>query len=113
MRIVAEATRRRRELESSIQRRDRRRIIGERALHCQDGIFGTDQATPAEVIACARFLFNGGTVFEPWMKKALELVDGYFGYLVAKSSALTLVTSLLKACRPQLRRRSIPAWRDM
>ncbi len=36
------ATRRRRELESSIGRRDRRRIIGEWALHRQDGIFGTD-----------------------------------------------------------------------
>ncbi len=36
------ATRRRRELESSIRRRDRRRIIGEWALHRQDGIFGTD-----------------------------------------------------------------------
>ena len=27
-------------------------------------------------IACARFFFNGGMVFEPWMEKALELVDG-------------------------------------
>jgi hypothetical protein len=34
-------TRRRRELESSIRRRDRRRIIREWALHRQDGIFGT------------------------------------------------------------------------
>jgi len=42
MRIVAEATRRRRELESSIRRGDRRRIIGEWAFHRQDGIFGTD-----------------------------------------------------------------------
>jgi hypothetical protein len=46
-----------------------------------------------EVIACASFFFNGGTVFEPWMKKALELVDGYLGYLVAKLSALPMVTS--------------------
>jgi hypothetical protein len=45
------------------------------------------------VIACASFFFNGGTVFEPWMKKALELVDGYLEYLVAKLSALPLVTS--------------------
>jgi hypothetical protein len=37
------ATRRRREIESSIRRRDRRRIIGEWALHRQDGIFGTDK----------------------------------------------------------------------
>jgi len=36
------ATRRRREIDSSIGRRDRRRIIGELALHRQDGIFGTD-----------------------------------------------------------------------
>ena len=28
------------------------------------------------MIACADFFFNGGTVFEPWMGKALELVDG-------------------------------------
>src|SRR5262245_55213305 len=39
------------------------------------------------------FEFNGGTVFEPWMKKALELVDGYLGYLGAKLSSLPLVTS--------------------
>jgi len=38
-------------------------------------LFPKGQATPAEVIACASFFFNGGTVFEPWMKKALELVD--------------------------------------
>jgi uncharacterized protein with von Willebrand factor type A (vWA) domain len=38
-------------------------------------LFPEGQATPAEVIACASFFFNGGTVFEPWMKKALELVD--------------------------------------
>jgi len=36
------ATRRRRELESSIRRRDRQRIIGEWALHRQDWVFGTD-----------------------------------------------------------------------
>jgi hypothetical protein len=40
------------------------------------------------VIACASFFFNGETVFEPWMKKALELVDGNLGYLVTKSSVL-------------------------
>ena len=39
-------------------------------------LFPKGQATPAEVIACASFFFNGGTVFEPWMGKALELVDG-------------------------------------
>jgi uncharacterized protein with von Willebrand factor type A (vWA) domain len=38
-------------------------------------LFPKGQALPAEVIACASFFFNGGTVFEPWMKKALELVD--------------------------------------
>ena len=39
-------------------------------------LFPKGAATPAEVIACASFFFNGGTVFEPWMEKALELVDG-------------------------------------
>ncbi len=39
------ATRRRRDLESSIRRRDRRRIIGEWALHRQGGIFGTDNSS--------------------------------------------------------------------
>src|SRR5262245_3935028 len=38
--------------------------------------FPKGEATLAEVIACASFFFNGGTVFEPWMEKALELVDG-------------------------------------
>jgi hypothetical protein len=42
MRVVAEATRRRPDFESSIRRRDRRRIIREWALHRQDEIFGTD-----------------------------------------------------------------------
>jgi hypothetical protein len=40
--VVAEATRRRGEIESSIRRRDRRRIIREGALHRQDEIFGMD-----------------------------------------------------------------------
>jgi uncharacterized protein with von Willebrand factor type A (vWA) domain len=39
-------------------------------------LFPKGEAKPAEVIACASFFFNGGTVFEPWMEKALELVDG-------------------------------------
>jgi uncharacterized protein with von Willebrand factor type A (vWA) domain len=39
-------------------------------------LFPKGEATPAQVIACASFFFNSGTVFEPWMKKALELVDG-------------------------------------
>ncbi|MCI0665676.1 MAG: hypothetical protein L0220_31860 [Acidobacteria bacterium] len=39
-------------------------------------LFPKGEATPAEVIACASFFFNGGTVFELWMEKALELVDG-------------------------------------
>ena len=38
-------------------------------------LFPKGQATPAEVVACASFFFNGGTVFEPWMKRALELID--------------------------------------
>ncbi|HKR58740.1 MAG TPA: hypothetical protein VJS64_03320 [Pyrinomonadaceae bacterium] len=38
-------------------------------------LFPKGEATPAQVIACASFFFNGGTVFEPWMRKALELVD--------------------------------------
>ena len=42
------------------------------------------------MIVCASFFFNGGTVFE---QMALELVDGDLGYLVAKLSALPLVTS--------------------
>jgi hypothetical protein len=50
-------------------------------------------ASRSEVIACTSFFYNGGTVFKPWMKKVLELVDGYPGYLVAKLSALRLVTS--------------------
>ncbi len=39
-------------------------------------LFQKGDASPAEVITCAEFFFNGGTVFEPWMAKALELVDG-------------------------------------
>jgi uncharacterized protein with von Willebrand factor type A (vWA) domain len=38
-------------------------------------LFPKGAATPAEVISCASLFFNGGTVFEPWMEKALELVD--------------------------------------
>jgi uncharacterized protein with von Willebrand factor type A (vWA) domain len=39
-------------------------------------LFPKGEAAPAQVIACASFFFNGGTVFEPWMEKALELVEG-------------------------------------
>jgi len=38
--------------------------------------FPRREAAPVEVIACASFFFSGGTVFEPWMEKALDLVDG-------------------------------------
>jgi hypothetical protein len=41
--LCRRATRRRRDLKSSIRRRVRRRIIGEWVLHRQDGIFGTDK----------------------------------------------------------------------
>ena len=52
--------------------------------------------TPGHASRCdciRKFLLLLGTAFEPWMKKALELVDGYLGYLFAKLSALPLVTS--------------------
>jgi len=39
-------------------------------------MFPKGEATPAQVIACASFYFNGGTVSEPFMEKALDLVDG-------------------------------------
>jgi hypothetical protein len=48
MRVGAEATRRRREIESSIRRRDRRRIIREWDLHRQDGVFGMDKGASCD-----------------------------------------------------------------
>jgi uncharacterized protein with von Willebrand factor type A (vWA) domain len=39
-------------------------------------LFPKGEASPSRVIACTDFFFNGGTVFERWMGKALELVDG-------------------------------------
>ena len=39
-------------------------------------LFPKGEGTPAEIIACAGFFYGGGTVFENWMNKALELVDG-------------------------------------
>ena len=50
---------------------------------------GFETASPAPTMSLA----GAGMVIEPWVKKALELVDGYLGYLVAKLSALPLVTS--------------------
>jgi uncharacterized protein with von Willebrand factor type A (vWA) domain len=38
-------------------------------------LFPKGEAAPVDVITCADHFFNGGTVFEPWMNKALELVD--------------------------------------
>lgn len=37
-------------------------------------VFPQGQASPKQVIACASHFFNGGTVFDAWMKRALELV---------------------------------------
>src|SRR5215510_7527484 len=54
MRVVAEATRRRPDFESSIRRRDRRPIIREWALHRQDGIFGTDRPHQVALIKWVR-----------------------------------------------------------
>jgi uncharacterized protein with von Willebrand factor type A (vWA) domain len=33
------------------------------------------QASPEEALQVAEFFYNGTTAFEPWMKKALELID--------------------------------------
>ena len=33
------------------------------------------QASPEEALEVAEFFYNGTTAFEPWMKKALELID--------------------------------------
>jgi uncharacterized protein with von Willebrand factor type A (vWA) domain len=38
-------------------------------------LFPKGECTPSQLIACASFFYNGGTVFEPWMNKALELVE--------------------------------------
>jgi uncharacterized protein with von Willebrand factor type A (vWA) domain len=37
--------------------------------------FDKGEATPEQAIEVAEFFYGGGTVFEPWMKKALELVN--------------------------------------
>ena len=46
-------TRRRNEIEPSIRRRDRHRIVGERALHRQDGIFDMDNSSVRDTDAAA------------------------------------------------------------
>jgi uncharacterized protein with von Willebrand factor type A (vWA) domain len=37
--------------------------------------FPKGAATSAQTIQCASHFFNGGTVFEPWMEQALEMLD--------------------------------------
>jgi hypothetical protein len=71
MRIVAEATRRRRELESSIRRCDRRHNIREWALHRQDGIFGTDSSPVARQVL--RTVLNSGAERVIWLSRPNEL----------------------------------------
>lgn len=39
-------------------------------------LFPNGECPPSQLIACASFFYGGGTVFEPWMNKALELVQG-------------------------------------
>lgn len=59
-----------------LQRRDFAVIHFSGAKDLKVSLFPKGEATHAEVIACASFFYGGGTVFEPWMNKALELVDG-------------------------------------
>lgn len=59
-----------------LQRRDFAVIHFSGAKDLKVSLFPKGDATHAEVIACASFFYGGGTVFEPWMNKALELVDG-------------------------------------
>jgi hypothetical protein len=66
------ATRRRHDLESSIRRRNRRRIIGEWALHRQDGIFGTD-SRPGDSLINPTKPFGSAV--------SLRQRDGEFGFL--------------------------------
>ena len=37
--------------------------------------FSKGQASPEEALQIAEFFYNGGTAFEPWMEKTLELID--------------------------------------
>ena len=67
-------TRRRGKIESSIRRRDRRRIIREWALHRQDGIFGMDNGS--------------GKAFQ--QPTELELDAGGLGVEVAKVNIANL-----------------------
>lgn len=59
-----------------LQRRDLAVIHFSSAKDLKVSLFPKGEAAPAEVIRCASFFYGGGTVFEPWMNKALELVDG-------------------------------------
>jgi uncharacterized protein with von Willebrand factor type A (vWA) domain len=59
-----------------LQRRDFAVIHFSGAQDLKVSLFPKGEAKPAEVIACANFFYGGGTVFEPWMNKALEFVDG-------------------------------------
>lgn len=59
-----------------LQRRDFAVIHFSGAKDLKVSFLPKGEATHAEVIACASFFYGGGTVFEPWMNKALELVDG-------------------------------------
>jgi uncharacterized protein with von Willebrand factor type A (vWA) domain len=62
-------------------------------------LFKKGGASPAQVIACAEFFLNGGTVFEPWMAKALELVDGsqfQKAYVICVSDGITDVSAQMR-----------------
>lgn len=59
-----------------LQRRDFAVFHFSGAQDLKVSLFPKGEAKPAEVIACANFFYGGGTVFEPWMNKALEFVDG-------------------------------------
>lgn len=37
--------------------------------------FEKGEATPAQVLDCVEHFYGGGTIFEPWMERAVELID--------------------------------------
>lgn len=59
-----------------LQQRDFAVLHFSGAQDLEVSFFPKGQATPAEVIRCASFFYGGGTVFAPWMQRALALVDG-------------------------------------
>jgi hypothetical protein len=90
---------RRPEIESSIRRRDRRRVIREQSLLPQDGIFGIDNSQKAAALDERLLAFDWTEVIVDYLEEGLTAYDAHRHRIRSKADGEALIDEVLELLR--------------